>query len=161
MWRLQRDLFGDFMPNVVHLTGRGLQFWWHLEEASKKLLWLYEQFTNNIILLIENFLQDNTELQRVVEIDYVASRNPAGLFRLFGTFNSKTGHQSSYEIIHRDSYDLNKLKDALEKFEAIQIGSQTKTNNVTESKPQKTINQESTHCSQKPSRTRTAQFKRK
>lgn len=161
LWRLQRDIFGDFMPNVVHLTGRGLQFWWHLAEASNQLLWLYQQVTNNIILLIENFLQDNPELHHVVEIDYVASRNPAGLFRLFGTFNSKTGRQSRYEILHHNSYDLNQLAGILNNYEEIQLLSKPEHMRPTNNANVQTIEGRENPRAAKPHRAHTAQFKRK
>ena len=161
LWRLQRDLFRDCMPNVVHLTGRGLQLWWHIEETSKNLLWLYEQVTDNIILLIEMFLQDNLELQSVVEIDYVASRNPAGLVRLFGTYNTKTGRQSTYEIFHRNSYDLNQLKNILNNFEEIQPLSKPEHQHFAKNTHLQNAKDQTKPETAKAPRTRTAQFKRK
>lgn len=161
LWRLQRDLFGDFMPNVVHLTGRGLQFWWHLEETSKQLLWLYQQVTNNIILLIEAFLKDNPDLHRVVEIDYVASRNPAGLFRLFGTFNSKTGRQSRYEVLHRNSYDLNQLAGILNNYEEIQLLNKPNHTHTANNANVQNIEGQENPKAARSHRGRTAQFKRK
>lgn len=161
LWRLQRDLFGDFMPNVVHLTGRGLQLWWHLEETSSKLLWLYNQVTNNIILLINIFLQDNPELQCVLEADCRASKNAAGLFRLFGTYNTKTGRQSRYEILHCNSYDLNQLAGILNNYEEIQLLNNPEHMRPTNNAHVQNIERQKKPRAAKPHRGRTAQFKRK
>lgn len=161
LWRLQRDIFGDFMPNVVHLTGRGLQLWWHLEETSSKLLWLYNQVTNNIILLINIFLQDNPELQCVLEADCRASKNAAGLFRLFGTYNTKTGRQSRYEILHCNSYDLNQLAGILNNYEEIQLLNNPEHMRPTNNAHVQNIERQENPRAAKPHRGRTAQFKRK
>lgn len=160
-WRLQRDLFFDIPPNVVHMTGRGIQFWWHLEETSKQLLWLYQQVCDKLFLLLNEFLQDNPDLQNVIQLDSRASKNASGLFRLFGTYNTHVKVKSRYEIHHRNSYTLNGLTvvldDILESKEVKQAkepqskANYRRNNTPTQRKPKNA----------KSSRRRTTQLKRK
>lgn len=160
-WRLQRDLFCDIPPNVVHMTGRGIQFWWHLEETSKQLLWLYQQVCDKLLLLLDNFLHDNPDLQNVVQVDSVASKNAAGLFRLFGTYNTKVKSQSRYEIIHRNSYTLNGLKVVLDEIlESKEVNQAQEHHPKTNNRRKNTNTQPKSKDTKKP-RPRTAQLKRK
>ena len=159
-WRLQRDLFCDIPPNVVHMTGRGIQFWWHLEETSKQLLWLYQQVCDKLLLLLDNFLHDNPDLQNVVQVDSVASKNAAGLFRLFGTYNTKVKSQSRYEIIHHNSYMLNGLKVVLDEIlESKEVNQAKEHHPKTNNRRKNTNTRRKSNDAKKP-RPRTAQYKR-
>ena len=160
-WRLMRDLFSDCPPNIIHRTGRGLQLWWHLEETSKELLWLYTDAIKKIILLIDSILQDNPELRHVVVIDDTASKNAAGLFRLFGTVNTKTGRQSRYNILHRNSYNLNNLNGLLDAVSEAQLDSKVEPTLPVKNKYHRKNNDQSNPNTPKHPRTHTAQLKRK
>lgn len=160
-WRLRRDLFCDMPPNIVHLTGRGIQFWWHLEETSKQLLWLYQQVCDKVLLLLDDFLCENPDLQNAVKIDRRASKNTAGLFRLFGTYNTKTNSQSWYEIIHRNSYTLNGLKVVLDELLESKEVNQAKEHHSKATTRRKNTNTRRKSKNKKSSRPRTAQLKRK
>jgi predicted DNA-binding transcriptional regulator AlpA len=119
IWYLKRDLFttrdgtGIPMPNVVHYTGRGVQLWWHLQETSAKLDFLYKKVVGLMLDRIEECLEEYPQLQEAIEIDRVASKNIIGLYRLFDTYNSHTRTKTETEIVHADSTDLNTLFNLL------------------------------------------------
>lgn len=120
IWYLKRDLFtvrdgtGIPMPNVIHYTGRGVQLWWHLQETSAKLDFLYKKVVGLMLDRIEECLEEYPQLQEAIEIDRVASKNIIGLYRLFDTYNSHTRTKTETEILHVDSTDLNTLLRLLE-----------------------------------------------
>ncbi len=125
IWRLKRDLFIEGnprdtipAPNIIHSTGRGVQLWWHLEETSAQLLFLYHQIIDYLVAAIQDLLNDCPNLEGI-KVDIAASKNPVGLFRLFGFYNTKTGTQTSYEVLHSRAYDLNCLKDTLLQNDAV------------------------------------------
>ena len=92
VWRLNRDLFttGELItPNVVHYTGRGVQFWFHIESTSAKLLFLYHKAIDYIAVIIREWLKEYPTLQRHIEPDISSSKNAVGLFRMFNTYNTK------------------------------------------------------------------------
>ena len=119
IWYLKRDLFttrdgtGIPMPNVIHRTGRGVQLWWHLQETSAKLDFLYKKVVGLMLDRIEECLEEYPQLQETIEIDRVASKNIIGLYRLFDTYNSHTRTKTETEIVHADSTDLNTLFNLL------------------------------------------------
>lgn len=120
VWYLKRDLFsvhdgtGIPMPNVIHYTGRGVQLWWHLQETSAKLDFLYKKVVGLMLDRVEECLEEYPHLQETIEIDRVASKNIIGLYRLFDTYNSHTRTKTETEILHSDSTDLNALLHLLE-----------------------------------------------
>jgi hypothetical protein len=158
---LKRDLFGDIPPNVAHMTGRGIQLWWHLKETSKQLLWLYQQVCDRLLLILDDFLQDNPNLQNVIKLDTVASKNASGLFRLFGTYNTHVKAQSRYEILHCDSYDLNELKVALDEILETREVKHTKDHPPKTNNRRKDTNTQHKSKDENMPRPRTAQLKRK
>ena len=119
IWYLKRDLFtvrdgtGIPMPNVIHYTGRGVQLWWHLQETSAKLDFLYKKVVGLMLDRIEECLEEYPQLQEAIEIDRVASKNIIGLYRLFDTYNSHTRTKTETEILHGESTDLNSLFNLL------------------------------------------------
>ena len=118
VWYLKRDLFYDtsgIAPNVIHYTQRGVQLWWHLDSASWMLGFLYRCVANLLLDRIEEFLEEYPTLQKVIEIDRVASKNIIGLYRLFDTYNTHTRTKTQTEILHYNSYDLNHLSRLLQK----------------------------------------------
>ncbi len=122
IWRLNRDLFKlDELPkcNVIHHTGRGIQFWWHIDSASSKLIFIYEKVIDYIVVILNNFLDEYPELKQYIEIDTLASKNTVGLFRMFNTHNTKIDKDTDVEILHDKSFDLNELLNQLKENEIV------------------------------------------
>lgn len=118
VWYLKRDLFyntSGLSPNVIHYTGRGVQLWWHIEEASGKLDFLYRLVVGLLLDRISDLLNEYPTLQKAIEVDRVASKNIIGLYRLFDTYNTHTRTKTQTEILHYNSYDLNTLYQLLDK----------------------------------------------
>lgn len=118
VWYLKRDLFYEtsgIAPNVIHYTQRGVQLWWHIDETSGKLDFLYRFVVGLLLDRIEEFLEEYPTLQKAIEIDRVASKNIIGLYRLFDTYNTHTRTKTQTEILHHNSYDLNSLYLLLDK----------------------------------------------
>lgn len=98
------------IPSVFVLTGRGVQLWWHFEECSSKLLFMYQA-------LLQLFI---TELNRTIsavetllnlKVDIVASQNIVGYFRLPFTFNTKADMFSFAVMLNEGTYNLCDLFD--------------------------------------------------
>lgn len=118
VWYLKRDLFyytSGLSPNVIHYTGRGVQLWWHIEETSGELDFLYRLVVGLLLDRISDLLNEYPTLQKTIEVDRVASKNIIGLYRLFDTYNTHTRTKTQTEILHYNSYDLNTLFQLLKK----------------------------------------------
>lgn len=122
VWRLNRDLFttGELItPNVVHYTGRGVQFWFHIESTSAKLLFLYHKAIDYIAVIIREWLKEYPTLQRHIEPDISSSKNAVGLFRMFNTYNTKAKSMTVADVIHDKAINLNDLVKQLEDSEPV------------------------------------------
>ena len=122
VWRLNRDLFttGELItPNVVHYTGRGVQFWFHIESTSAKLLFLYHKAIDYIAVIIREWLKEYPTLQRHIEPDISSSKNAVGLFRMFNTYNTKAKTMTVADVIHDKAINLNDLVKQLEDSEPV------------------------------------------
>lgn len=119
IWRIKRDLFfikGEFkipIPNILHKTGRGVQLWWHINSASKKLLFLYHKIIDNLSIIFNEFFNEYPELKEHIEVDIVASKNSVGLFRLFDTYNTHTNTKTEIEILHKNGFDINEFNQLI------------------------------------------------
>ena len=116
-WRLNRDLVstGELPPfNAIHFTGRGVQIYWHLESTASSLLYLYQRAIDYFAVIIKEFLKEYPTLERHIEIDINASKNPIGLFRMFDTYNTKAKMPTVTEIFHNKALNLNELVKRLE-----------------------------------------------
>lgn len=116
-WRLNRDLVstGELPPfNAIHFTGRGVQIYWHLESAASSLLYLYQRAIDYFSIIIREFLKEYPSLERHIEIDINASKNPIGLFRMFDTHNTKARMPTVTEIYHDKALNLNEVVKRLE-----------------------------------------------
>lgn len=100
-------------PSVWVRSGRGFQLWWHINSASPKLLFLYNNIIDKIAIIIKDFLTEYPDLEQQVEIDVSASKNAVGLCRLVGTWNTHTRTKVEHEIISTQGYDINELNKAL------------------------------------------------
>ena len=117
VWRLKRDLFMTAeLPaaNVIHYTGRGVQLWFSIESTSSKLLFIFHRAVEYFAIIIREFLKEYPTLQRHIEIDINASKNPVGLFRMFDTYNTKAKTMTVTEILHDKALNLNALIKRLE-----------------------------------------------
>lgn len=85
-----RDYVSKYIPiwDVANLTGGGVQFWWSIEQVHKQYLNTYTDVVVNIIHLFEALLTDYPKYS-VLDIDKGASKNAAGLFRAFDSFNTR------------------------------------------------------------------------
>lgn len=109
------ELFEDVpMPNIIHNTGRGFQFWYALDETSVQLNWKYELVRNALIDDYNKFLKDNIWELDGATVDKAASSNLCGLFRLFGTYNSMAGAFSMPIMKRNTRYSLDLLAEMLE-----------------------------------------------
>lgn len=105
---LRADMIGsrDFLsPNTIVETGRGVQLWWAIEPVSKWKAQQYEAVREKLIGQLQKFLEDIPALHGL-EIDKGASHNAAGVFRLPGSYNSKTGKRGRFELIHEERLDV-------------------------------------------------------
>lgn len=100
-------------PSIWVRSGRGFQLWWHINSASPKLLFLYNNIIDKIAIIIKDFLTEYPDLEQQVEIDVSASKNAVGLCRLVGTWNTHTRTKVEHEIISTQGYDINELNKAL------------------------------------------------
>lgn len=89
-------------PNTVVHTGRGLQLWWAIEPASYKVVPMYRKavrwLTGEVRAAIGTVASPG--LREKADVDSAASINAAGLFRLPGSFNTKSGTWGYFEILH-------------------------------------------------------------
>lgn len=112
----------DFpIPNILCKTGRGIHLWWHFEEASSKLLWMYQTVVQIIINKLEALIKAVETLSNL-KIDVSASSNVVGYFRLPFTTNTKTTTLAVAEILTDEVYNLAEMfdyycKDELKQFE--------------------------------------------
>ena len=96
--------------NILHRTGRGVQLWWCIFECSKKLRFLYDNVKKGIIKEINQCMSEYPLTLDSEQVDRSASERLSGLFRLFGSYNTKTKNFSDVHIAKNDKYDLNELK---------------------------------------------------
>lgn len=150
VWRSKRDLFyiqapyNIPVPNVIHYTGRGVQFWWHIDEASAQLLFLYQAVIDRLASVMGEFLEEYPTLKKYIEIDTVASKNAIGLFRLFDTYNTHTNQKTTVEVLHTGSIDLNNFHRILSALQSPTVPREAK---VCKQRKQKTVRKTRTYNS--------------
>ena len=110
LFRIKRDL--ELPPfNIVHFTGRGLQLWYCLEEIAGVWSFLYKDTVEKIIDTLETLKEEYPDFEQL-NIDGI-SKNLVGFFRLFETYNTKTGRKSIVEIQNYVKYDLSELNQSI------------------------------------------------
>ena len=110
LFRIKRDLeLPQF--NIVHFTGRGLQLWYCLEEIAGVWSFLYKDTVEKIIDTLETLKEEYPDFEQL-NIDGI-SKNLVGFFRLFETYNTKTGRKSIVEIQNYVKYDLSELNQSI------------------------------------------------
>lgn len=98
-------------PNTVVHTGRGIQLWWAIKPLSaKKLKYVYKGVQEHLYETLEKKIYaSDPEFKEFVKIDYAASKKVAGLFRMPGTYNTKSKKYGNYFILHEDKLDAIEL----------------------------------------------------
>ena len=110
LFRIKRDLeLPQF--NIIHFTGRGLQLWYCLEEIAGVWSFLYKDTVEKIIDTLETLKEEYPDFEQL-NIDGI-SKNLVGFFRLFETYNTKTGRKSIVEIQNYVKYDLSELHQSI------------------------------------------------
>lgn len=102
-------------PNTIVHTGRGIQLWWAIKPLSaKKLKYVYKGVQEHLYETLEKKIYasdyvSDPEFKEFVKIDYAASKKVAGLFRMPGTYNTKSKKYGNYFILHEDRLDAVEL----------------------------------------------------
>lgn len=105
-------------PSIIHKTGRGLQLWWHIEQISAKLFFLYEKACGLLCSALDYVIEENPTACGCLSVDRGASLNGVGLFRLFDTYNTKTNTKTSYTT-SPNSYTIHEIIESLQACEDI------------------------------------------
>lgn len=105
-------------PSIIHLTGRGVQLWWHIEQISSKLFFLYDKACDLLCSVIDYVIEENPTFCGCLSVDRAASLNAVGLFRLFGTYNTKTNTKTEYTITP-NNYTIHEIIEGLQVCEDI------------------------------------------
>lgn len=98
------DLEGP-RPNTIVKTGRGVQLWYAIEPVSRWKAQQYESVRESLIEAVQRILDDQVALSGL-ELDRGATHNAAGVFRLPGSYNSKTGARGSFYQLHEERLDI-------------------------------------------------------
>lgn len=110
-------LKGTPTPTAVYFSGRGFHIWYSLNEESSKLAWLYKMVAERLCNVIKcniEYLNSFTGRMRYdFDVDKRASRNVAGVIRLFGTPNFRSLVSPGLCEFNKIKYHLNEIKDAL------------------------------------------------
>lgn len=98
-------------PNTIVHTGRGIQLWWAIKPLSaKKLKYVYKGVQEHLYETLEKKIYaSDPEFKEFVKIDYASSKKVAGLFRMPGTYNTKSKKYGNYFILHENKLDAVEL----------------------------------------------------
>ena len=119
LYYLNRDLvsLGEFpAPSLVNWTGRGVHLWINFEQCSSKLIHIYKSVAASLVKKIKRLLDEYPEELYGINIDPGASGRAAGLYRIPGSYHSKTGEYGTYEIFS-NRYTLPALYEQYAKYE--------------------------------------------
>ena len=92
-------------PNTVVSTGRGVQVWWKVEQAAAAISSIYEAVVEYFIDALENLIR-NMGISNFFNVDSACSRNKAGLFRMPGTYNTKSHTYGRVMFVSEDEINL-------------------------------------------------------
>lgn len=87
-------------PNVITFTGRGLNCIWWIENAPKQALNLWKRVNRHFYEVLTEFGADSS-----------CADDPARIFRVPGTINSKSGKRVQANVRHKNKYYLGALFD--------------------------------------------------
>jgi hypothetical protein len=119
--QIERDLRPDLLPNVVSFTGRGIQFFWKIEQVSCELRYFYLTVVTCLCKkIINDVILENSLKYSELTLDTSVSKNLTGLFRLPGSTNPKTGKKVVSKLIHDVPYKLQELFYLVEPDDSIE-----------------------------------------
>lgn len=99
-------------PTIIHRTGRGLQLWYHIKQASSKLGFLYDETRQCLINACSQLIEEYPSELSILNAD---ERACSGMYRLFNSTNTKTG--TTTEFICKDTnYTLPELHELVEQY---------------------------------------------
>lgn len=100
-------------PTLIHLTGRGVQMWYHFEQVSAKYYVKYNKLSNGITEAYKAVL---SECQcKSVNVDTGATQRPTGLFRMFNSWNTKTKTKTECRY-YPTEYTIDGLLEAFSEY---------------------------------------------
>ncbi len=108
------------IPNIFVRTGRGVQLWWHFEETSSKLLFMYQALVQMIIDRLNEIISAVETLSNL-KVDTSASRNVVGYFRLPFTVNTKSNTMATADILTNETYNIAEMFDDYCKYENVRF----------------------------------------
>ena len=97
------------IPNTSVQTGRGLQLWWNIAQLPASASEAYGRAAEYFCGKIEELIDSVPAFAGLFTVDRRASLNTAGLFRMPGSCNTKTGRCGTYEIRHARQLDIFEL----------------------------------------------------
>lgn len=99
-------------PTIIHRTGRGLQLWYHVQQASSKLGFLYDETRQCLINACSQLIDEYPSELSILNAD---ERACSGMYRMFNSTNTKTG--TTTEFICKDTnYTLPELHELVEQY---------------------------------------------
>lgn len=116
----------NIFPNVVNITGRGIQLLWFVEPLPVSMLNYYNAVVNMFMDTIENVLKNAAETYKKnklkfsvkkanqyialgkMHIDKKASTTPSGLMRFPGSYNVWAGRYGKFSYQHDNKLDVMK-----------------------------------------------------
>lgn len=101
IWRLNHDVFHDLLPAPTSIvkTGRGLQLWWALTPVAAVYKSAFDDIIDGFLSVFQDYLQSCVCFSGFssLTLDYAASRNIAGYFRLPTTNNTIACKKVTFE----------------------------------------------------------------
>ena len=99
-------------PTIIHKTGRGLQLWSHVTQASSKLGFLYDETRQCLINACSQLIEEYPSELSILNAD---ERACSGMYRLFNSTNTKTGTTTEY-VCKDTNYTLPELHELVEQY---------------------------------------------
>lgn len=97
---------------IIHKTGRGLQLWYHVKQASSKLGFLYDETRQCLINACSQLIEEYPSELSILNAD---ERACSGMYRLFNSTNTKTGTTTEY-VCKDTNYTLPELHELVEQY---------------------------------------------
>lgn len=119
LFRLKHSCWDTLLPPPTSIvkTGRGLQFWWSIQAISAKFKPFYDELLSYYSKILDSFCVSGTfEDFSALQLDWVASKNAAGVFRLPYTWNSKSGTFVTVEVLGTTYALMDLFSDMKENF---------------------------------------------
>ena len=110
MWEIVRYLPVELQPNVINLTGRGLQLWWRHEACPERLAWVVNDVSKLINEKLVEFFGEYNDYD-MFTLDTCIETSPLHLVRMPFSYNTKAGVWGHAELIHSNVVNINTLKE--------------------------------------------------